>query len=49
MKYFENAEMEIISFNVADVITTSGVGDFKVDENGAIDSELDFVNTLSGL
>ena len=39
MKYFENAEMEIISFNVADVITTSG--------EGAFDSPLDFANGVS--
>ena len=40
--------MEIISFNVADVITTSGEGGFKVDANGGIDSELDLVYTLPG-
>ena len=40
MKYFENAEMEIISFNAADVITTSG-------EAGAFDSPLDFANGVS--
>ena len=37
--YFENAEIELISFNVADVITTSG--DFQIDENGGIDAALD--------
>ncbi len=28
MKFFENAEIEIISFSVADVITTSGGSGF---------------------
>ena len=47
MKYFKSLELEIISFMVQDVIATSGVGDFTIDDNGAIDSELDFVDLLN--
>lgn len=43
MKYFVSAKLEVISFAVQDVITTSN---YKVDDNGGIDGEVDFIDDL---
>lgn len=42
MKKYENAKIEFVSFGVKeDILTGSG---YWIDEDGAIDAELDFVN-----
>lgn len=47
MKKYENAKIEFISFETnEDILSTSGIG-FFVDENGAIDGELDYANEVS--
>ena len=42
MKKYENAKIEFVSLSVKeDILTTSNTG-FFIDENGAIDGELDY-------
>ena len=46
MKKYETAKIELISFETnEDILTTSNTG-FFIDENGAIDGELDYVNEV---
>ena len=42
MKRFNELEIEVISFEIKDVITTSGEGAF--DDNGPFDGDVDYVN-----
>ena len=44
MKKYENVKIEFVSLNVKeDILSSSGIS-FFIDENGAIDGELDYAN-----
>ncbi|MBQ8848771.1 MAG: hypothetical protein IJ011_00380 [Clostridia bacterium] len=46
MKKYENAKVELISFETnEDILTTSNIGPVLYD-NGAIDGELDYANEV---